>query len=101
MLYIREVFFTFSVINIGKASTIPPVQMTIKVHLACHRDTLSGFATALYLRTAIIVSVKTDTLTLRVCTKGQKAHMNSGKYHLCLLIMGALVLFKILAGVIY
>ena len=96
--------FTFNVINIGKASTIPPVQMTIKVHLACHRDTLSGFATALYLRTAIIVSVKTDTLTLRVCTKGQKAHMNSGKYHLCLfrhIFRGALVLFIILVGVIY
>lgn len=58
--------------------------MTIKVHLACHRDTLSGLATALYLLIAIVVSVKIDTVTLRVCTKGQKGHMNSGKSHLCL-----------------
>lgn len=45
------------------------------------KNYLSGLIMARWRSTAIAVSVNTDTFTLTVWTNGQKAHINSGKFH--------------------
>lgn len=42
---------------------------------------LSGLIMARFRSRAIAVSVNTETFTLTVWTNGQKAHINSGKFH--------------------
>jgi len=44
---------------------------------------LKGLRTARCRSTAMAVSVKMLTLTLNICTNGQKAHMKCGKFQRC------------------
>lgn len=45
------------------------------------KNYLSGLMMARWRSTAIAVSVNTDTFTLTVCTNGQNAHINAGRFH--------------------
>lgn len=44
---------------------------------------LRGFIIARCLSIAIAVSVKTDTFTVSACIKGQKPHINHGRFQRC------------------
>jgi len=48
-----------------------------------HQTHLSGLMMARCRSIAMAVSVNTETLTLRAWTKGQKLHMNHGRFQLC------------------
>lgn len=60
-------------------------QMTaIIIFEACFDDLArSGFKIALCRSIAIAVNVKMETFTDKICTKGQKGHINFGKSHRC------------------